>query len=541
MTLIPPLVLAEFNGISWAILGAYFALMFFVGFAVSRGKQNTHEYFLGGRSLPTWALAVSIVATTLSAATFTGVPDQVYLGDMTYLSIYLGTFVAVIIVGVLFVPKLYRAGTVTIYGYLRPRFGETGVIAVSCTFLVGRMLASGSRLFLAAVPLTLMLFGTNPEEHLGNLVLAICMIGVIGIFYTVKGGIRAVVWTDAIQLVLVIGAAVLTIWILSHRIPLSFGQIWDALSQPGTGVAGGRKLDVADTNFSWSKPYTLVACLLGYTWLSVATYGVDHDFAQRFMVSKSATRGALSVIGSQFVTVAVVLLFMAVGALLYVFYRRPDLMGAAHPGYVPGGKLDAAYPHFLLKELSPVFAGLAIAGFFAIAQGSMDSAINAMASSAVADLYFPIRRRMGYVDDISKATTAPKVAVAIIGGLMILFAIVLASIYDPKNQTLLDFALGIMTFAFAGMLGVFLTALFTRRGNGVSCVLALLAGAAAIAMLQDSILPRWTNALFGSPFKLAWTWWMPIGTTVAFAVCVIGRPPATEQATGGFDVIPLAK
>ncbi|MDB5295908.1 MAG: Sodium/glucose cotransporter [Phycisphaerales bacterium] len=538
MTFPAPLPLAAFTGVSWAILGLYFLLMLGVGLAVSRGKQNAHEYFLGGRSLPTWALAVSIVATTLSAATFVGVPDQVYLGDISYLSIYFGTFVGVVVVGLLFVPKLYRAGTVTIYGYLCPRFGETGVVAVSCTFLVGRLLASGSRLFMAAVPLALMLFGTSPEEHRGNLVLAIAMIGVLGIFYTVKGGIRAVIWTDAIQLVLVIGTALLTIWILTHRIPLTAGQIWDVVSKPGTGVGAGSKLNFVDTTFSWSKPYTIWACLLGYTWLTLATYGVDHDFAQRFMISKSATRGALSVIGSQFITVAVVLLFMTVGVLLYVFYRRPDLMGAAHPGYTPAGKLDAAYPMFLLRELNPVFAGLAIAGFFAIAQGSMDSAINAMASSAVADLYFPIRRRLGYRDDVSKATTAPKVAVLVIGLLMVLFAVALAALYDAKNQSLLDFALGVMTFAFAGMLGVFLTALFTPRGNGVSCVLALVAGAVAITLLQDSVLGAWTTRLFGAPFKLAWPWWMPIGTSVAFAVCVAGRPPAVEHAAEhGFDVI----
>src|SRR3954447_15097072 len=112
-----PHPLAAFGGVDWAVLAGYFALMIAIGFAVSRGKQNTREYFLAGRSLPTWALAVSIVATTLSAATFVGVPDQVYLGDVTYLSTYLGAFIGVFVVGLFFVPRLYRAGTITIYGY----------------------------------------------------------------------------------------------------------------------------------------------------------------------------------------------------------------------------------------------------------------------------------------------------------------------------------------------------------------------------------------------------------------------------------------
>lgn len=530
--------LAAFTAVSWLVLACYFGLMLFIGFAVSRGGQNTREYFLAGRSLPTWALAVSIVATTLSAATFVGVPDQVYLGDLTYLSTYFGAFLGVIIVGLFFVPRLYRAGTVTIYGYLRPRFGEAGVIAVSITFLVGRLLASGSRLFLAAIPLTLMLFGTeNPETRRDLLVLCIALVGVIGSFYTVTGGIRAVVWTDAIQLLLVIGAAVLTIVLLLDRIPLSAGQIVDVISQPGTGVNGGAKIDAVNTGFDWTTPYTLWACLLGMLWLHVANYGVDHDFAQRFMVSKSAARGAMSVIGSQLITVVVVGLFMAVGVLLYIFYKRPDLMGAAWPGYTPAGRLESAYPRFLLRELPPIYAGLAIAGFFAVAQGSMDSAMNAMASSLVADIYFPLRRRLGYADTEATSTRAPKVAVLAIGAAMILFAMLLAFLYDPKNQTLLDFALGIMTFAFAGMLGVFLTALFTRRGNAVSCIAALIAGAATIALLQNNVLPHWTEPLLGYPVKLAWTWWMPIGAGVAFLVCFAGRPPARVEETAGIEVV----
>jgi SSS family transporter len=557
--------LAEFTGVSWAILAGYFVLMFSVGFAVSRGKQNAREYFLAGRSLPTWALAVSIVATTLSAATFIGVPDQVYLGDVSYLSTYLGAFLGVIIVGTLFVPRLYRAGTVTIYGYLRPRFGESGVLAVSCAFLVGRLLASGSRLFLAAVPLTLMLFDTDkPEQHRELLILSIAMIGCIGIFYTVKGGIRAVVWTDAIQLLLVIGTAIVTIVVLSNRIPLSAGQIVDSIrdvkpgpppgvvspasdkpvdaaikpvdasakpSKPADSAARQNvdKLKVVDTSWDWSKSYTIWACILGLVWLNMANYGVDHDFAQRFLISKSATRGALSVIGSQLITVLVVMLFMVVGILLWVFYNQ-SLMGSSYVGYTPGGKLDPAYPKFLLREMPPVLAGLGIAGFFAIAQGSMDSAINAMASSAVADVYYPLRRRFGRPVDETRETATPKIAVAIIGAVMICFAIGLAFLYDPANQTLLDFVLGIMTFAFTGMLGVFLTALFTARGNTASCIGALIAGAATIALLQDRALAWWTTALFGAPFKLAFSWWMPIGTAVAFAVCFAGKP--RDEKTG---------
>jgi Na+/proline symporter len=376
-------ILAEFGPSSWVVVGCYFALMIFVGFYIGRRRPTggAEAYFLGNRSLPSWALAISIVATMLSAATFVGVPDEVYLGDTGYLILNVGGFIAVFVVATLFVPTLYRAGTVTIYGYLGQRFGETGMMAVSCTFLFGRMLASGTRLFFAAIPLCLLLFGTSRPSP-GQLVLAICLIGVIGTFYTVAGGIRAVVWTDTIQLALVVGAALLTIGMLLHRIPLSIPEIVNVLGQPGTGVGDGSKLRLVDTSFDFSKPYTLWAAMFGVVFLNTATYGVDHDFAQRFLVSKSVVRGAASVVASQFIGMLVVMLFMAIGLLLWIFYKRPDVMGAMAPSYVPSGGVEPVYPQFLLRELPPIASGLALAGFFAIAQGSMDSAINAMASSA---------------------------------------------------------------------------------------------------------------------------------------------------------------
>ena len=132
-------------------------------------------------------------------------------------------------------------------------------------------------------------------------------------------------------------------------------------------------------NFSANPndPYTIWAALLGSTFLSVAVFGVDQDFAQRFMISKSAMKGSLSLLYSQILSMCMVAFFLLIGLLLYVFYKRPDIMGAHAPLHAPGNQ--TAYAAFLLNELPTVVSGVAVAGFFAIAQGSMDSAINALA------------------------------------------------------------------------------------------------------------------------------------------------------------------
>jgi solute:Na+ symporter, SSS family len=524
-TPVPVPVLAVFGWPDWLVLGAYLAAMIVIGFAAARRNQNTEEYFLAERSMPTWALAISVVGSSLSAATFVGVPDLAYKGNLSYLAVALSGSLAAVIVAVLFVPRLYRAGTVTVYGYLSRRYGEPARVAVSLMFLFGRMLASGSRLFIAAFPLCLLLFARRGQSAYeptgGQLILAICMIGLIGTFYTVAGGIRTVIWIDVIQFAIVAGAAVLSVVLLLRAIPLSTGELFAALSKPSPELNGHSKLQVFNFARTASDPYTVWAALFGSTLLNVAALGVDQDLAQRFLVSKSARKGGLSLIWSQLIGLVTVSCFLLIGLLLHVFYRRPDLMGEAAPASLPGEQ--AAYPTFLLNELPPVLSGLAIAGFFAIAQGSMDSAANALASSAVADIYLPLRRLLGRPVDPSRSTDAPKIAVALMGLTMTLFAVACVALYDKNDRTLIDFALGVMAFAFTGMLGVFLTALLTGRGNNASVLAALVAGAATVALLQPPVLSWLSQRLAGTEWKLASTWWMPVGTAVAFLVCVAGR------------------
>jgi len=522
-------VLAVFGRLDWGVVAAYLALMIFIGVYTARRRQDTADYFLAGRTLPTWAVSISIVATTLSAATFVGAPEQSYAGDLSYLSFYFGNVLAVLVICIVFIPPLYRAGTVTIYGYLGRRYGEGARIAVSTMFLAGRMLASGARLFIAAMPLCLLLYARRGQTSFvatnRQLVLAVCLIGLVGTFYTTLGGIRTVVWTDVIQFFIVVGAAALSIALLLHHIPRSPGQILHILADPRTGPHGHSKVLVFHWSWDPNDPFTIWAAVLGNTFLTTASLGVDQDFAQRFLISKSPLKGALSIIYSQIVGMIVAGGFMVIGLLLYIFYRRPDVMGAAAPAYAPAPQ--NAYPSFLLSELPTLLSGVAIAGFFAIAQGSMDSAINALASSAIADIYLPLRRKLGHGKEPRQGSEVPKIAVALMGVAMVVFAIFCVVLYGgSERRTLIDFALGVMAFAYTGMLGVFLTALLTRRGNTASVIAALASGVITVALLQPPIIERWSRLLFAQTWHLASTWWMPIGTIVSFVVCVSGSASA---------------
>jgi Na+/proline symporter len=387
---------------------------------------------------------------------------------------------------------------------------------------------------MAAIPVSLLLWGmTSADGGTGipkwQLITSIILIGAVGVAYTVAGGVRAVIWTDTAQIIIVIGAALLSIFLLLHSIPASLGEILATLNNQG-------KLRIIDTSFNATSEFTIWTAIIGAAFLSTAAYGTDHDLAQRVLTAKSPLRGSLSLIYSQCLGMLVVGMFLILGLLLYIFYNRPDIMGSAAPKDAVSSSY-AVYPQFLLRHMPSGLAGLAMAGMFAAAQGSLDSAINAMASSAVADLYWPLRRRLGKpVDSSSKAGRA---GVLLVGAALILFAVVSAWVYNEKTQTLIPFALGVMSFAYTGMLGVFLTALLTRRGNTASVLAALGTGLVVTTLLQDGILAWWTAAIFGSPLRLCFYWWMPIGTVCSFVVCVLGKPrPTPDQWQTAFPVIP---
>ncbi len=506
-----------FGVLDWSVLIAYMALMVGIGVAASRREKNAETFFLANRSMPMWAVALSVLATSLSAATFIGAPQIAFAGDLTYLSLNIGTMMAAFIVAFLFVPPIYRAGTMTIYGYLGTRFGESAVTAASLMFLLGRTLASGVRHFMAGIGFALMLYGeTSPRD----LVFAILLLGAIGTLYTALGGVRAVIWTETIQMGVVVFAALLSIGLLLHAIPLSYAEILTALHDSPSG----NKLLLIDPSFSLSKPYTLWAALLAATIMSTATYGVDHDLAQRVMTAQSPLRGGMALCGSILMGTPVVLLFLIIGLLLHIYYGRPDLMGA-HIPWDSAVDTKRIYPQFLLNHMPSGLRGLAMAGLFSVAMSSFNSAINAMASTAVADLYGPWLRRSGRADAAEKAQSlrASRIGVVFMGGLLTAVAIGAIFAQQAGNETLIDFALGVMAFALAPLLGVFCTALFTRRGNPRSVYLSLGLGIVAVLLLQPYMLPQWLD------FKLAWPWVWVVVAPFSFAVCAAGNPYESQN------------
>ncbi len=493
----------------WVVLFAYLGAMIALGCIVGRRARTTSDYLVASRRMPFWAAGLSLLATSLSAATFVGAPEASYTGNLTYLSQSIGSLLAAGVVAALFLPAFYRRNVTTVYELLERRMGVEGRLCASGMFLLGRVFASGARLFIASIPISLILFEDSEPQHL---VLAILVIAVAATLYTMAGGIRAIIWTDTAQVVILLGAVIAAIVLLLQSFDAPLGEVFERLAQTPNDD-GSTKLTLVDTRFDPSLPFTLWTAIIGMTLLNTAAMGTDQDLAQRLLTCSSWKKAAGAVLLSNVLGVAVVALFLFAGLLLWAHYHP---LGAATAGAPPA---QDVFIRYLLIEAPTGLRGLVIAGVAAAAMSSLDSALGAMSSATVWDFYKrarPGKSEMHYV-------RASRVAVVVWGAVLAGFACVCVWWQRESGEGLLEFALGVMTLAYGGLLGVFLTVLLTRRGNALSALVALGAGLVVSLSLQNlPTIGAWTLNEDWAVWSLGWR--MTAATLIAFGLCALGTP-----------------
>ncbi len=508
--------------IDWTILVCYLGAILVMGFRLSRKQEDEQSFFLGNRDMPGWAVTTSIVATSLSAGSFVGLPQVAFRGDLTFLLIPIGSTIGGVIAAVVVVPVLYRANTLTIYGYLRERFGDKAEMACSWFFLVGILLAQGARHFIASIVVALMLFGNSDT---GYLVTAIVILGIVATIYTAAGGIHAVIWTDVVQVVILTGAALICIGFLLAQVPVGIPEMVEALRT----APEGNKLRWLNTEFDLSATYTVWTGLIAYMLMNVAQYGCDQDMVQRMMTCRSTSSATRSMIFSRVISLPIVVLFLVIGLLLYLFYARPDIMGASMPSDVLTDSKNL-FPQYILSHLPSGIVGLAVAGMLAASMSSFDSAANAMASTIQGNL----RKRQdagasGAVEGRTLSLLQSRQTVYWMGGGLTLFAALAVFMQKAGGQGLIDFSLGVLTFAYSGLFGVFMTAILTKRGNERTAVLSLWVGAGVVLLFQPYIMPYWSSFVFGREIQLAWPWWFFFAGVASFLVCVSGKSETSQS------------
>src|SRR5438874_8665145 len=319
------------RGLDVAVIFAYFAAVIVFGHVLAVRQRDASDYFLGHRGLPWWALMLSVVATETSAVTVISVPGLAARGDLTFLQIAFGYLVGRIGVAKLLLPGYFEGTQDTAYQRLERRFGSAARRTASGVFLVTRALADCVRIFATAIPLAIIVYGTpNPTDR--ALALGILAIGIVTLFYTWFGGLRAVVWVDVIQLGVYLLGGTATLIVATHNAGgvEAFGRAWDA-----------GKLAVLDFRPSFNVLYTFWGGVLGGALLAGASHGTDHLIVQRLLAARGLRDAQRALIGSGVFIILQFALFLLVGTSLW-------LAGADQ-----GGRSDAIYPSFVITRLPP--------------------------------------------------------------------------------------------------------------------------------------------------------------------------------------------
>ena len=539
--------------VNWLIVGVYVAYVLVDGVRRARGTKEVEGYFLANRTLPWWAVGLSVMATQLSAVTMIGTTGQGATDGLRFVQFYFGLPLAMVILGVTLVPFLRGNGVYTAYEYLERRFDARTRTLTAFLFLLSRGMSCGVIIAAPAVVFSA-LFGWP-------LVWCVALIGVPTVAYTMLGGIQAVTWTDVKQMILIVVALVAVIVVLVVKMPVSPDE---ALQIAG---ATGR-LKVFDFSFDINETYTFWSGLIGGTFLMLSYFGTDQSQVQRYLAAKSVGAARTSLLMSAYWKIPLQALVLLVGVMVFVYYQfrpAPLLYNPAHESAVvevrgaeyaalqdrygealelregaarrvaegaamddflsreatvqdiraealamaeevtgePSRDVNYIIPRFVLGELPIGLAGLFIAAVIAAAMSSISSELNSLSTASVIDFYrrwFRPEASDHHYLTVSKVTTA---FWGVFACIVAVYAVSLGSLIEVVNR--------FGSFFYGSILGVFLLAM-VPRARGVGAFVGLIGGMVVVASVS-----------FGAP-DVSFLWHNVIGAATVVGVgVVLGR------------------
>ncbi len=469
-----------------AIIAAYLAGITWFGAQFRASQKSLRDYFLGGRTIPWWAIALSIVSAETSTLTIIGTPPLSFKDNLGFLQLVLGYLLARVAISTLFLPAYFRGELYTAYELMRARFGERIRKLTAATFLLLRALAEGVRVFAISIVISIIL----RSGSMASIAVIVCLT----LFYTYHGGMTAVIWTDVAQMFLYVVGAVLSLFAILHQIPGGWTHVV-ALSAP----LG--KFQVFDFRLGppaefFARPYSFWAGILGGCFLTTASHGTEQLMVQRLLAASSERASRAALFASWVVVAMQFTLFLVIGVCLFTLYSDRHWETPA--------VTDRIYPLFIWTYLPTGAAGLVMAAILAAAMSNLSAALNALASTTVMDF-------LGGADPLDRAgrprpaAGPPLLATARYATLVwgvVLFAVALLA----RNWgSVLQAGLTIASVLYGSLLGVFLLGVLTRRVGENAAIYGMAAGLALMLYVK-----------FRTP--IAFTWYVPIGTSATFLV-----------------------
>ena len=491
------------------------------GILFSGKQETTEDYFVGDRSVPWWAIAMSIVATETSTITFVSVPGVAFAkgGNFQFLQLVFGYMLGRVVISLIFIPMYFKGDLQTVYQLLGDRFGNKVKMLASGLFVVMRNIADGIRLLLTAFVLAAVYQSFYPNSDATTIIIgSIVLLGIVMIVFTFYGGMEAVIWIEVVQLVIYIGGAVAAAVVLIQNID---GGLSTALNVG----AQFDKFDVFDFNLDFAKTYTFWGGLIGGCFLTMSTHGTDQYLVQRYLCTSKPASASTALLTSGAVVLAQFVGFLFIGALLFAFYApynsaeyaQAGVAGSGVPGTFPFLKPDQVFPNFITEHMPAGLSGLVVAAIFAAA---LSSSLNSIAATAINDLYKPFA---GEVSD-KKLLRLSGWLTVIVGIIQIIVAIA----FMKTGDSALNLALAVASLFNGPVLGVFLVGSFMKRARENHALTGMLVSTAFMLYILLAF-----NGIVPGP-KIAWPWYALIGSVITVAITHIATliiPSTTNEAT----------
>lgn len=433
----------ERRWIDGAVVVLYFLAVAGVGLRFSRRQDSTETYFAARRSIPPWALGMSMFATLVSSITFIAYPGSAYAGTWSELYPMFMVLAVLVLVGAVIVPFYRQAVGLSAYEYFGQRFGYGARAYSALAFSAGHFSKMGFVLYLLAL--------TASSMTGWNIYLVLLLTGLVTVVYTLAGGLEAVIWTDVLQGFVMCLGVLVVLGVLVALLPGGVGAALELAGNRGKFSLGSPRPDFADPDSLW------VMTLYGFFWF-LQKYCADQTLVQRYLVARSDREALRGVALGAVICLPVWTLFMLIGTLVWAFYT---LSGAPFPASVldPAGQVmpDRVFPHFLVTRLPVGLAGLFLAAVFAAGMSTLSSDLNCLAAVGVEDGY---RRWRPHAPDAHRLRAGRGIV-----GLCGLAAIGVAALIAWKGERVLSLYYAVSSIISGGLAGLFLLAFLSRRAN----------------------------------------------------------------------------
>jgi Na+/proline symporter len=456
----------------------YFIAVFYFGFHFSKKKSSEEDFYLGKKQIHWIWLLFSLVATETSSLTFLSIPSLSFKGDYSFLQISIGYIIGRIMVAYFLLPSYYAGERISIYEYLEEKFGKSAQKSMSFIFTISRILGDGIRLYVTSLPIAFLIGRMNlfqmSETHVG--VIALFLLSIATIIYSVYGGFRAIVFTDSLQLVIYLLGGIFSLFMLMHLVSSAeAGSSFEVIKK----VWDTNKLSVF--HFTWlptDNAYFFIFAILGGAFISIGSHGTDLMLVQRIIASKNLKTGQKILVASGFFVFLQFLLFLCIGTLLYLFYEGKSIAP------------DKAFSLFIIEEIPSPFLGLLLSAILASAMSTLSSTINSLSLTWARD--WGIDRYL-----------SPKSISLLFGAILFGSSLVPFALSEQLEKGILEIGLTIFSYTLGPTIALFFFAMKKTKPRFPTWLISFLLFGSIFALV-----------LLTQSIKLPFTLLIPVGILI---------------------------